>query len=196
MTMDSTDIRAEADRILRSGLRSILDRHGAVHIVGSYVLGLMTWRDLDIHVVRENLDIRAFFDLGGDLAGLLKPHRMHFRDESTVATAGLPRGFYWGIYLGDERSGAWKIDIWQTNQHAFDVVRRFGEALSARLNVMNRAVIIEIKAACWHHPEYRRGFTSADVYEAVLDRGVRDVPEFWADLRERKGIDLHAEVRK
>jgi hypothetical protein len=63
MTTDSTDIRAEADRILRSGLRSILDRHGVVHIVGSNVLGLMTWRDLDIHVVRENLDIRAFFDL-------------------------------------------------------------------------------------------------------------------------------------
>ena len=31
MTTDSTDIRAEADRILRSGLRSILDRHGVVH---------------------------------------------------------------------------------------------------------------------------------------------------------------------
>ena len=68
MTMDSTDVRAEADRIPRSGPRSILDRHGAVHIVGSCVLGLMTWRDRDIHVVRENLDIRAFFDLGGDLA--------------------------------------------------------------------------------------------------------------------------------
>jgi hypothetical protein len=35
---------------------------------------------------------------------------------------------------------------------------------------MNRAVIIEIKAACWHHPEYRRGFTSADVYEAVVEQ--------------------------
>jgi hypothetical protein len=25
----------------------------------------------------------------------------------------------------------------------------------------------------------------------VLDRGVRDVQGFWADLRETKGIDLH-----
>jgi hypothetical protein len=52
---------------------------------------------------------------------------MHFRDESTAGTPGLPCGFYWGIYLGDERSGAWKIDIWQTNRQAFDLVRRFGE---------------------------------------------------------------------
>jgi len=188
MTMGSKEIRTEADDILRSGLRSILSRHGEVHMVGSYALGLMTWRDLDIHIVREDLDVRAFFDLGSEIAGRMKPHRMHFRDESTVGTAGLPRGFYWGIYLGDERSGAWKIDIWQTNQQAFELVRRFGDDLSARLNETNRAVILEIKTACWQHPEYRRGFTSADVYSAVLDRGVRDVPGFWADLRDTKGI--------
>jgi len=41
----------------------------------------------------------------------MKPHRMHLRDECAVGTPGLPRGFYWGVYLGDERSGAWKIDI-------------------------------------------------------------------------------------
>jgi hypothetical protein len=195
MTTDSKDIRTEADDILRSGLLSILGRHGEVHMFGSYVLELMTWRDLDIHVVREDLDVTAFFGLGSEIARLLKPHRMHFRDESTAGTPGLPRGFYWGIYLGDERGGAWKIDIWQTNRQAFELVRRFGEELSARLTDTNRAVILEIKAACWRHPQYRRGFTSADVYAAVLDRGVRDVQGFWKDLRETKGIDLHSEVR-
>ena len=55
MTTDSKEIRSEADGILQSGLQTILGRHGEVHIVGSYVLGLMTWRDLDIHVVREDL---------------------------------------------------------------------------------------------------------------------------------------------
>jgi len=186
--MGSSTIRSEADDILRSGLQAILARHGDVHIVGSYALGLMTWRDLDIHVVREEQDVAAFFSLGGEIARLLTPHRMHFRDESTAGTPGLPRGYYWGIYLGDERSGAWKIDIWQTDRQAFDLVRRFADDLSARLNETNRAVILQIKAACWQHPQYRRGFTSADVYAAVLDRGVRDVPGFWADLRATKGI--------
>jgi len=181
-------IAAEADEILRSGLLAVLGRHGDVHVVGSYALGLMTWRDLDIHVVRDSLDITAFFDLGREVAVLLKPHRMHFRDESRARTPGLPDGYYWGVYLGDERSGAWKIDIWQTNRQAFEAVRRFSEDLSARLNDRNRAVILAIKAACWQHPQYRRGFTSADVYAAVLDRGVRDVQGFWVDLHERKGI--------
>ena len=191
MTSDNDAIRTEADDILRSGLLSILGGHGDVHMVGSYALELMTWRDLDIHVVREDLDIGAFFGLGGEIARHLKPHRMHFRDESAVATPDLPRGLYWGIYLGDGRAVAWKIDVWQTNQQAFDLVRRFGEELSGRLNDTNRAVILEIKAACWRHPQYRRGFTSADVYAAVLDRGVRDVQAFWADLRATQGTDLH-----
>ena len=186
--LDSSEIRKEADDILQSGLLTVLERHGAVHLVGSYALGLMTWRDLDIHVVRDEPDVAAFFDLGREIATLLEPHRMHFRDETSVRTPGLPPGYYWGIYLGDERSGAWKIDVWQTNRPAFDAVRCFHDDLAARLNDTNRAVILAIKNACWRHPQYRRGFTSADVYSAVLDRGVRDVAEFWADLRERKQI--------
>jgi hypothetical protein len=164
MTIDSSEIRTEADDILQSGLLTILGRHGEVHIVGSYALGLMTWRDLDVHVVREDLDVTRFFDLGRDIATLLKPSRMHFRDESTVRTPGLPPGYYWGVYLGDERSGAWKIDIWQTNRQAFNLVRRFGDDVSTRLNDTNRAVILAIKAACWRHPEYTGVDSRAPTY--------------------------------
>jgi hypothetical protein len=181
-------IRREADRLMNSGLLTLLARHGDVHVVGSYALKLMTWRDLDIHLVQENLDAKAFFSLGGEIAALLQPHRMHFRDESNEATPGLPRGLYWGIYLGDERAGAWKIDVWQTNRQEFDSVCRFGDVIASRLDDENRAAILAIKTACWQHPQYRRGFTSADVYSAVLDRGVRRVDAFWKDLRESKGI--------
>ena len=183
----SDEIRSEADRILGSGLLALLLRYGEVHLVGSYTLGLMTWRDLDIHLVQEPLDVKAFFSMGSEIAALLHPHRMHFRDELLVGTPGLPRGFYWGIYLGDERAGAWKIDVWETNRQGFDSVRRFSDGIASRLNDENRAVIVAIKSACWQHPQYRRGFTSADVYAAVLDRGVRDVDAFWMDLRETKG---------
>ena len=182
------EIRHEADRLLESGLRSLLDRYGDVHVVGSYALGLMTWRDLDIHVVQEHPDVRAFFSLGGDIATLLRPHRMHFRDETIVRTPDLPPGLYWGVYLGDERRGAWKIDVWQTDRAGFEPVQKFGERIAARLNAENRRIISAIKDACWRHPEYRRSFTSADIYSAVLDRGIRDVAAFQTDLRDRKGI--------
>jgi len=181
-------IRSEADQLLESGLRRALQRHGDLHVVGSYALGLMTWRDLDVHIVREPIDVRAFFDLGAEIAALLTPHRMHFRDETRERTPGLPPGLYWGIYLGDERAGGWKIDVWQTDRAAFDAVRRFGDDVAARLTDETRDAILAIKTACWRHPEYRRRFTSADVYAAVLDRGVRDVRGFWGDLRATKDI--------
>jgi hypothetical protein len=181
-------ILREADRMLESGLRALLARYGEPHVVGSYSLRLMTWRDLDIHLVQAQMDVAAFFALGGELAALLTPHRMHFRDETVVGTPGLPRGLYWGIYLGDEKDGAWKIDVWATNREDFEPVRRFNDGIASRLTDETRAAILAIKTACWRHPQYRRGFTSADVYASVLDRGVRDVDGFWADLRTTKGI--------
>jgi len=184
----SEDILREADRLLESGLLAALGRYGEPHVIGSYSLRLMTWRDLDIHLVRDALDVQAFFALGGELAALLEPHRMHFRDETVVGTPGLPKGLYWGVYLGDENAGAWKIDVWATDRADFEPVRRFNDGIAARLTDDTRAAILAVKAACWRHPQYRRGFTSADVYAAVLDRGVRDVDAFWADLGVTKGI--------
>jgi hypothetical protein len=184
----ATPIQAEANRLLHGGLLTLLGRGREVHVVGSYALGLMTWRDLDIHLVREARDVPEFFRLGGDIAALLKPHRMHFRDESLVRTPGLPPGLYWGVYLGDERAGAWKIDIWETDREGFEPVRRFAADLAARLDDDSRAAIVAIKTACWQHPEYRRTFTSSDVYEAVLERGVRDVGAFWNYIRDTKGV--------
>lgn len=103
------ELRSEADQLLAFGLRTILNDYGEVNIIGSYDLHLMVWRDLDIHLVQPALDKKKFFELGGRIAGLLKPHRMHYRDETEVGTEGLPRGLYWGVYLGDERAGAWNI---------------------------------------------------------------------------------------
>jgi hypothetical protein len=60
MTSDGRDVRAEADEILRSGLRSLLNRHGDVHVVGSYVRGLMTWRDRG-HLLRTQLQHGTWF---------------------------------------------------------------------------------------------------------------------------------------
>lgn len=178
-------LRAEADGLLDSGLRSILGEYGDVHVVGSYALRLMTWRDLDIHIVRSAMDTTAFFEMGGRVAALLKPHRMHHRDETVVRTRGLPPGLYWGVYLGDERDGAWKIDIWMSDADAFESPRAFGAAIAARMSEPARRAILEIKAACWRHPEYRRGFTSSDIYSAVLDHGIVDADGFWTYLKNR-----------
>ena len=179
------ELRSEADRLLASGLQTILNDYGAVHVIGSYAFHLMVWRDLDIHIVQPELDNRKFFELGGRIADLLNPPRMHYRDETTEATQGLPRGLYWGVYLGDERKGAWKIDIWLTDSDGFEAVRAHGERLRERLSASNRPLILQIKSACWRHPQYRREFASGDIYTAVLEHGVADIDGFWKFLKDR-----------
>ena len=182
------ELRAEADSLLASGLRDILDDYGMVNIIGSYALRLMVWRDLDVHVVRAELDRKSFFELGARVADLLRPHRMHYRDQTIISTEGLPSGFYWGVYLGDVREGAWKIDIWLTNSEDFRAVREYGERISERLTDATRQTILDIKAACWKHPQYRKGFSSSDIYDAVLDHEINSVEEFWTFLRNRGRI--------
>ena len=188
--LDQT-LRAEADGLLwRKGLHALLEKYGRVHPTGSYALKLMAWRDLDIYLVAEDLSLSDFFDLGSQLAVLLTPARMHFRNERVARTEGLPKGLYWGLYLGDERAGAWKIDIWAVNPGQFTALDEFREKIEKRLTASSRLKILELKAECWMRPGYRRAFSSRDIYDAVLDEGVDDLDAFSAYLQRVKGCTL------
>ncbi len=180
MIAADASLRAEADRLLASGLRTLLDTFGEVHVVGSYALRLMAWRDLDIHIACADVDLGRFFELGGAVAALLSPVKMHFRNELIAGTPGLPRGLYWGVYLGDEKRGAWKIDIWTATADQFTAAFEFQRWVGERLTPERRSAILHIKTAVWNHPEYRRAFSSADIYRAVIERGISDPQHFLA----------------
>lgn len=185
-------IRAEADEILwERGLHRLLAEYGEVYPTGSYALRLMTWRDLDLYLVAPDITVGAFFGLGRQIAELLGAPRMHFRNERVGHTAGLPRdGLYWGIYMGDERAGAWKIDLWAMDEEEHSRLQAYLDAIAARLSSKARRCILRIKSACWMRPGYRLRYSSQDIYEAVLDHGVADAGAFDAYLRVSKGYGL------
>ena len=196
LQLDKLDeaLRAEADGLLwGKGLHALLEGVGQVRVTGSYALKLMAWRDLDLYLVTEELPLSAFFRLGGELAALLAPTKMSFRNERVARTEDLPEdGLYWGIYLGDERAGAWKIDLWAIGPKQFRVLDEFLKHIESRLTAAARLKILEIKAQCWMRPEYRRGFSSRDIYEAVLAEGVADLAAFEVYLHRVKGCALGA----
>ena len=177
-------IRREADEILyQKGLLSLLKRYGTPYVSGSYVLQLMTWRDLDIYLEADEIVETSFFHLGGQIASALCPVKMHFRNERIGGTEGLPRGLYWGIYLGDERKGDWKIDIWTLDRDQCQQAVDYEADLVRRLTPETRLRILDIKSQCWQDPGYRRSFSSQDIYRAVLEEGVTSINEFEAFLR-------------
>jgi hypothetical protein len=85
-----------------------------------------------------------------------------------------------------EDGHAWKIDIsiWiATPPH----VERLRPAdLIARLSDATRLAILWIKDEWFARPEYRVTVSSADIYDAVLDHGVRTPAAFAAFLLARE----------
>jgi hypothetical protein len=185
-------LRTEADEILwERGLHRLLMQYGDVYPSGSYALQLMAWRDLDLYLVAPTITVRGFFDLGCRIAALLGAPKMHYRDERIGHTPGLPRdGLYWGITLGDERAGGWKIDLWAMDEEEHSRLQAYLDAIQARLNRQVRRHILCIKSAVWMRSGYRLRYSSQDIYRAVLDHGVADVGAFDAYLREQKGYGL------
>jgi hypothetical protein len=186
----NSSITGEADKILNNcGLSGILRNYGNVLPTGSYVLGLMTWRDLDIYIENDKLTERDFFKMGGEIASRLKPQRMHFRNELLAKTPGLPAGLYWGIYVsGLVCPDEWKIDIWAMSSAQKETLQKDFDALKASVNEQNRPLILAIKDHYWRHPEYRKTFHSLDIYQAVIQENVRSVKEFAGWLEKNKGI--------
>src|SRR6266481_6362058 len=100
----STDqqLRAEADALLESqGLRTLLEQYAPIHVVGSYALELMVWRDLDVLMNAPGIRVDEFFDLGKRITAVLSPWKMFFTNNRDHEGTPDPRGLYWGIRMGD-----------------------------------------------------------------------------------------------
>ena len=172
-------LKKEADEILyEKNLLEILNTFGQSHVSGSYALDLMVWRDLDIYVEADVSSQKVFFEMGFRISSLLNPVKMSFRNELVGKTPGLPRGLYWGVYLGNERAGAWKIDIWYIGADECKRLMRYCDDIAQRLNPEKRLQILHIKSKCWLDPAYRKSYSSADIYTAVLDYGIFDIEGF------------------
>jgi len=180
-------LRSEADELLESrGLRKLLKEYAPIHVVGSYALELMVWRDLDVLMDAPKITIDEFFDLGRRVTALLSPWKMFFTDARNYDSTPYPRGFYWGVRLGDLKKGAWKIDLWAfgSQQSAEKVLEC--EQLKGKLGRQSRLTILRLKSQLWHDPRYRDQVTSQDIYDAVLGHEVQSLTEFWSYVRSKQ----------
>ncbi len=176
----NSTITAEVDKILHEyGLFNILKKYGNTVPTGSYVLGLMTWRDLDIYLENGEMTVSEFFRLGEEIALNLNPARMYYRNENIGKTPGNPDGLYWGIYtVLPDFPEEWKIDVWAIDAAQASEFQKQVDKLKSRITERDREAILLIKNHFCRHPAYRKDFNSMDIYKAVLDEGITSTYDF------------------
>jgi hypothetical protein len=182
--MNNEELKHHADSLMAAcGLADLLAFYPRWFVGGSYGYDLMVWRDLDFYVLDLKHDLRACFDVALALSERLPAWKARF----TNNMGREPNGYYWGLKTGDERDGAWKLDLWFLDEDGFDAHRRYAAMMNERLTAETRKTIREIKEFSWRRAEYRDTVTSDHIYRAVLDSGVREVNEFEEWLASRPG---------
>jgi hypothetical protein len=183
-------ILKEADEILYEfGLYDSLKKFGNPQVSGSYLLKLMTWRDLDIYLESETIDNETFFELGKEITMKLNPSKMSFRNELIGKTPHLPKGLYWGVHtkLFDQQ---WKIDIWAIDSEEVKQKQGGVEELKSKIDKYKRQSILELKNQLHSHPLYRKTFFSVDIYDAVLNDKIISIQQFKEWLYIKKEIQI------
>jgi hypothetical protein len=182
-------LEAEAARIIaRFDLLPRLRFVGQAELIGSAVLGLMVWRDIDIMVSAPGLGpAQAFAALDPLLTNPRVTQVRYLNQSGSFNETALLEDdrYYFGVKLRTDDQAEWKFDIsfWISERPPREL--SFIDTMRRRLTDETRLAILWIKDV-WHHlPSYRTSVLSVDIYDAVLEHGVRTPSAFDAYLSAR-----------
>jgi hypothetical protein len=162
-------------------LGSLFGDIGPVLVVGSYVSGLMCWRDLDVVVLggvefspANVLDLlKRVVELPG-FAGLT------YRDErGERCPTGEARDERYHVPFDlDVGQGRWRIDLSVFLRDLHDHVAAWHEHVRDTITDQQRLAVLRIKDV-WHRlPSYPDQVSGWEIYTAVLRDGVRTPEQF------------------
>lgn len=184
-------LQAEAVAVTRElALAERLGGLGPVEQIGSSRTGLMVWRDLDVAVRCADPTTEAVLDaMRPVLAHPGVRGATYLPQLGSRSPSGGPADQRWYFVLRHQRPGAeelWKVDVslWRLGDAPrdlyFDPV-----TLARRLTDETRGAILAIKDVWHRRPSYPDVVGGVEVYDAVLNHGVRAPAEFAAYLRAR-----------
>ncbi|GAA4948687.1 hypothetical protein [Actinoplanes utahensis] len=171
------DLQAEARTVL-----ALLEPLGPVTPTGSFVSGLMVWRDLDVMLTggpdHRPEDVVALLGRAVTIPGLTGFSVADQRGDRSPTGKQRDERFHVVLTVG-----AWRVDlsIWLHDDHAD--VTEWHRALAARLTEEERQAILAIKQVWHRRPEYPDEVGGFDIYTAVLEHEVRTAVEFGVWLR-------------
>jgi hypothetical protein len=163
-------------------LAALVGDAGPLLVTGSFVSGLMCWRELDVMVLAG----RDFApkDVMGLLARIVRRPGvtgLDYRDErGPRCVTGQLRDERYHVTLTVDYAGGWQIDLtlWLHDLHRN--VTRWHEELRERITAEQRIAVLRIKDHWHRQPAYPHHVGGLDIYTAVLDDGIRTLDQFAA----------------
>ena len=178
-------LQGEAEAVLDDlDLVAGLEAVGDPIRTGSSALGVMVKPDIDMTTACARLDLAAFdavAQLGTRLARHERVRQVTFRNDTGVWNTEpdkYPDGLFLQLRYRSVRPRDWNLDLWFVDQPERQPDLMHLRTLLPRLTDETRAAILRIKEEWTPRPEYGRQVNGTLIYDAVLDGGVRTLPDF------------------
>jgi hypothetical protein len=150
-------------------------------LTGSYISGLMVWRELDIMFLGgPELSPSDVLAAMGRLAAVPGIVRFDYVDErGPRSPTGETRDERYHVATTYARpSGSWRLDLTFWLHDAHHNVTAWHEQLRESLAAEERSAILRIKDVWHRRPEYPDAVGGMEIYTAVLQHGVRSPEQF------------------
>lgn len=181
-------LQAEAQSVLAElDVVQLLTSAGSLRQVGSSVLGLMVWRDIDLAVSSPNVSIERVYEIMRPLYTYPRVKEVrYFNQSGPLNSTGLQiyERYFFMVFYDTTAAKEWKIDIsfWLGEGIHPEPIH---DAIEQHLTPETRLAILWIKDMWYQLPLYRTEVYSTDIYDAVLQHGVRTPTEFDRYLAQR-----------
>ena len=180
MIMDNARRKKQADKFLyKFGLLDKLKEYGEPHIVGSYCMNMMAWNDLDIYILNENMSLEKLYELSRHIISTYKP----FWYEAKQETGEDGKTVWFHGFETTITGEVWNVDLWFFGESEIAKAKKYYADINEKTskNPALKKIVISIKQRLIKRGQYGYGqYTSVDVYEAVIEHGVKRIDEFFA----------------
>lgn len=187
LLLQSRIIKKEADKILKeSDLLNILKIYGEVKFVGSYALDVMLRPDLDVLVFSSKHDFSKLKEtlkqivIKNYFQQICFANWVDFRKQDTL------NGYYIQpqIKIGNNN---WKLDIWLLTRDQYKPqTERFAKLLKfEKKSEFKKLSILSLKNEFRKGSKYIKPIDGKLIYEAVLEKGVQNKPDFMKYLKSK-----------